>query len=58
MRPRQTPRLSPEGVAEIVHEMNQPPQDSPERRATFARARAADFLVRQVLTAMLPKPGG
>jgi hypothetical protein len=55
MSARRTPPLSPEGVEEIVNEMNRPPEDTPERRATFKRARAADFLVRQVLTARVPK---
>ena len=42
---RPTPPLSSEGVAEIIAEMAAPPVDSPERRATFERARAARFLV-------------
>lgn len=46
---RQTPPLSPEGVAEIVAEMSVPPADTPERRATFERARSSRFLVEQVL---------
>jgi hypothetical protein len=40
-------------VAEIVAEMEAPPVDSPERRRTFARARAAQFLVGQVLNNLL-----
>jgi hypothetical protein len=36
---RLTPPLTPEGVAEIIAEMEAPPADTPERRATFARAR-------------------
>ena len=31
--------LSDEGVREILEEMAKPPEDTPERRATFARAR-------------------
>jgi hypothetical protein len=46
---RPTPPLSREGQAEIAAELNAPAVDSPERRATFARAHAAAFLVRQVL---------
>ena len=49
MSMRQTPPLSPEGVREIIEEMNNPPADTPERRATFARARSAAFLVEQVI---------
>ncbi|WP_420125640.1 hypothetical protein [Longimicrobium sp.] len=49
MSTRPTPPLSPEGVAEIVAEMQRPPEDTPERRATFDRARSATFLARQVL---------
>ena len=50
MEIRYTPPLSPEGMEEIVEEMKRPPADTPERRATFSRARAAGFLVQQVLT--------
>jgi hypothetical protein len=45
MSTRPTPPLTPEGIAEIIAEMNNPPQDTPERRATFDRARAALRLV-------------
>ena len=53
MSSRPTPPLSPEGVAEIVAEMEAAPVNSPERRATFARARAAQFLVGQMLNNLL-----
>ncbi len=46
---RLTPPLSPQGVAEVVAELDAPPADTPQRRATFARARAASFLVKQTL---------
>lgn len=49
MTPRFTPPLAPEGVAEILAEMQRPPDDTSERRGTFDRARAAAFLVRQVI---------
>jgi hypothetical protein len=49
MSTRPTPPLSPEGVAEIVAEMQRPPEDTLERRATFDRARSAAFLVQQVI---------
>lgn len=49
MSARLTPPLSPEGIAEITAELEAPPADTPERRATFARARAARFLVDQIL---------
>ena len=45
---RLTPPLSPEGQAEILAALNAPAVDTPERRATFQRARAARFLVQQV----------
>lgn len=46
---RLTPPLSPEGMAEIEAELAAPPADTPERRATFARAKAARFLVEQIM---------
>lgn len=49
MSTRQTPRLSEEGCAEILAEMQSPPEDTPERRSTFDRARSAAFLVKQVV---------
>ena len=47
MSMRPTPVLTREGVQEILDEMRKPPADTPERRATFARAHAARFLVEQ-----------
>lgn len=41
--------LSPEGVEEIIREMQQPPKDTPERRATFELARSTRPLVDQVV---------
>jgi hypothetical protein len=55
MYPRLTPPLSPEGIAEIAAELDRPPADTRERRATFARARAAAFLVRQTIAHPVPK---
>ena len=49
MSTRPTPPLAPEGVAEIAAEMNNPPEDTPGRRATFDRARAASRLVQQAI---------
>ena len=46
---RPAPQLSPEGVREIVRELDAPPADTPQRRSTFVRASAAAYLVRQVL---------
>jgi len=46
---RPTPPLSPEGMAEVVAELEAPPADTPERRATFALARAAAPLVDRVI---------
>jgi hypothetical protein len=50
---RLTPPLSREGVAEVIAELDAPPADTPERRATFARARAAAFLVQQTLAQVM-----
>lgn len=55
MSTKQTPPLSPEGVEEIIAEMDRPPVDSPQRRATFDRARDARFLVEQAMTSVLPR---
>jgi hypothetical protein len=49
MSTRPTPPLAPEGAAEIVAELNNPPEDTPERRATFNRARAARPLVQRTI---------
>lgn len=45
----QTRPLTREGFAEVVREMNQPPADTPARRATAARAAQAADLVSRVL---------
>ncbi|HEX8245444.1 MAG TPA: hypothetical protein VF541_18175 [Longimicrobium sp.] len=37
---RRTPPLSLEGSREVHEEMARPPENTPERRATFERARA------------------
>jgi hypothetical protein len=50
MATRPTPPLSPEGMAEVVAELNAPPADTPQRRATFARAKAAEYLVDQTIS--------
>ncbi len=39
MSMRRTPPLSLEGSREVIEEMRRPPEDTPERRATFVRAR-------------------
>jgi len=49
METRRTPPLSPEGVREIMEELASPPADTPERRATFERARAMSPLVKREL---------
>lgn len=49
MSVQSSPPLSREGIQEVITELDQPPADTPERRATFARARSAQFLVDQVL---------
>lgn len=40
MSMRRTPPLSLKGSREVLEEMAKPPADTPERRATFARADA------------------
>ena len=42
-----TPPLSPEGSREVWEEMRRPPADTPERRATFERARQINSLKRR-----------
>lgn len=39
MSMRRTPPLSIEGSREVIEEMSRPPADTPERRATFERAK-------------------
>ncbi|MBW3656273.1 MAG: hypothetical protein KY444_09200 [Gemmatimonadetes bacterium] len=51
MSVRLTPPLSPEGIEEVLAEMRRPPADTPERRATFRRARSTRFLVEQMIAA-------
>lgn len=46
---RPTPPLSPEGMAEVAAELDAPPADTPERRATFALAKAATPLVERAI---------
>jgi len=50
MSKRPASGLTREGVQEILEEMRKPPADTPERRATFARAHAVRFLVDQVVS--------
>lgn len=45
MSMRRTPPFSPEGVEEILHELEHGSPNTPERLATFARADAMSFLV-------------
>lgn len=40
MSTRRTPPFSLEGSREVLKEMSRPPEDTPERRATFERVRA------------------
>ena len=40
MGTRRTPPLSLEGSREVYEEMARPPEDTPERRATFERVHA------------------
>ena len=47
MGTERTPPLSIEGSREVEEEMRRPPADTPERRATFARMREAEELLRR-----------
>lgn len=58
MSTRPTPPLAPEGNAEIVAEMSNPPEDTPERRATFDRARAAQGLVQRAISRAMTRKKG
>jgi uncharacterized protein (DUF1778 family) len=49
MSMRRTPPLSEEGSREVLEELQRPPADTPERRATFERARRASSLVQRAL---------
>jgi len=48
MSTRRTPPLSLEGSREVYEEMARPPEDTPERRATFERADAMAALRRRL----------
>lgn len=48
MSMRRTPVLSVEGSREVIEEMSRPPADTPERRATFERAKAMRPFVRRL----------
>lgn len=47
-----TPPLSVEASREILEEMARPPADTPERRATFERARACQDQLDQLFREM------
>jgi len=47
MGTERTPPLSVEGSREVEEEMRRPPADTPERRATFARMREAEALLKR-----------
>jgi len=48
---RPTPPLSVEASVAILEEMERPPADTPERRATFERMRQMQPVVRKMLEA-------
>ncbi|HEX8696121.1 MAG TPA: hypothetical protein VF746_27135 [Longimicrobium sp.] len=48
---RPTPPLSVEASEAILEEMERPPADTPERRATFERMRVIQAVVREMLDA-------
>ena len=49
------PILSREGTREILEEMSKPPADTPERRATFERAKAMHKFVEKVMRSEKPE---
>jgi hypothetical protein len=49
MSTERTPPFTPEGVREILHELEHGSPNTPERIATFARADALTFLVEREL---------
>lgn len=49
MSMRHTPPLSIQGSQEVLDEMSRPPEDTPERRATFERAEKMHQLVEEAL---------
>ena len=55
MSTKPAPPLAPEGVAKIVAEMNNPPEDTPARRATFDLARAGSGLVQRAISRALER---
>lgn len=48
MSMRRTPPLSLEGSREVIEEMKRPPEDTPERRATFQRAKEMHRFVEEI----------
>jgi hypothetical protein len=56
MHPRLTPPLSAQGAHEVAAELRQPPADTPERRQTLARARAAAPFVQRAITSAIRVP--
>jgi len=51
---RHTPPLSVEGSREVIEEMNRPPEDTPERRATFQRASEMHRFVEAIISSSKP----
>jgi hypothetical protein len=54
MSMRRTPPLSVEGSREVIEEMSRPPADTPERRATFERAREMHKFVEAIFRSAKP----
>lgn len=57
MSMRRTPPLSIKGSREVIEEMNRPPEDTPERRATLDRARALADVVEEAIRPRKPVTG-
>ena len=58
MSTRRTPPLSLEGSREVYEEMARPPEDTPERRATFERVHAMAALRKRLKLSDTAVPKG
>jgi hypothetical protein len=56
MSTRRTPPLSLEGSREVYEEMERPPADTPERRATFERVHRMEAIRKRLKLADAPVP--
>jgi hypothetical protein len=54
MSMRRTPPLSIEGSREVIAEMERPPADTPERRATWKRIRELGDVIEDAIRSTRP----